>query len=63
MLSPKVPNFTIDFGEPNKIPWHCQDLVKVTLFIYLLFFSLLVKKFEFPAQSSVLTKANKIQIS
>jgi hypothetical protein len=27
MLSPKVPNFTIDFGEPNKIPCHCHDLV------------------------------------
>ena len=44
---------TPDQFEPVLLP-------KATLFIYLMF-SLLVKKFEFPAQSSVLTKANKLK--
>ena len=58
-----IDNRTIDF---QKVKWRnlvCQTELKATLFIYLLLFSLLVKKFEFPALSSVLTKASEVQIS
>ena len=49
----------------NKMEKSCvPDRVKGnSYYLYLLLFSLLVKKLEFPAQSSVLTKPNKVQIS